>query len=223
MAAEEDPRPVQTQFLCIGQQDDEVALDRSAGLDRPHSLQNGGDPGGIVGRAGGADHGVVMGHQHDGGLLAILARQHADQIDRLIVRGTGVAARTRQPLDRGRRQRSGLLADLKSQLRQAVVQIGSDPSMFRRADRVRGPGDLFDVRHGARGREGDGGRARRARLRRLGGPHRQQEGERQRSEQQGQPHERSSPIRAAVGPSQGRMARGRRQVAPPPPSSLVSR
>ena len=45
MAAEEDPRPVQAQFLRIGQQDDQITLGRAARLDRPHGLQDGGHPG----------------------------------------------------------------------------------------------------------------------------------------------------------------------------------
>ena len=193
MAAEEDAGAVQTQFLGVGQQDDQVALGGAARLDGANGLQHGADAGGIIRRAGRTDHGVIVGHQHDGGLAAVLARQDADQIDRLIVRRLGIAAGLLQPLDRAGRQRPRLLLWRQAQLGHAGGQIGADAGVFGRADRVRGAGDLLNVGHGPDGREGGDGRVGGAGLRDLGGPDRQQEGERQRSEQQGQPHMKDPP------------------------------
>ncbi|MNX74732.1 hypothetical protein D3C86_1061800 [compost metagenome] len=185
MAAEEDAGAVQTQLLGVGQQDDQVALDRAARPDGADGLQHGADAGGIVGRAGRSDHGVIVGHQHDGGLAAVLAGQDADQIDRLIVSRVGIAARLFQPLDRAGRQRSSLLLRRQAQLGHAGGQIGADAGVLGRADRVGGAGDLLDIGHGPRGREDGGGGVSGARPGDLGGPHRQHQGERQRSEQQG--------------------------------------
>src|SRR5690606_19281454 len=75
VAAEENAGPVQAQFFGVGQQDDQVALDGAARLDGAHGLQHGADAGGIVSRSGRADHGVIVGHQHDGGLAAVFSGQ----------------------------------------------------------------------------------------------------------------------------------------------------
>ncbi len=99
MAAEEDAGAVQVQFLGVGQQDDQVTLDGSARLDGAHGLQHGADAGGVIGRAGRADHGVIVGHQHDGGLGAVFSGQDADQVDGLITGRVGIAAGLLQSLD----------------------------------------------------------------------------------------------------------------------------
>ncbi|MNR07396.1 hypothetical protein D3C85_1235120 [compost metagenome] len=130
MAAEENAGPVQAQFLGIGQQDDQVAFNRPARLYGAHGLQHGADAGGIVSRPGRPDHGVIVGHKHDGGLAAVFSGQHADQIDRLIIRGVGIAASPFQPLDRAGRQGAGLFLRRQAQLGHAGIQIGADAGVF---------------------------------------------------------------------------------------------
>jgi hypothetical protein len=81
MFAEEGARPVQVQFLGVGQEDDQSAIGRAPRLDRPHRLQNGGHAAGVVGRARRTRHAVVMGHQHHQRQARVPAGQNADQID----------------------------------------------------------------------------------------------------------------------------------------------
>ena len=123
-------RAVQAQFLGVGQQDDQVALYRAARLDGPHGLQHGADAGGIVGRAGRAHHGVIVGHQHDGGLAAVFSGQDADQVEGLIIGRVGIAAGLLQALDRTRGQRPRLLLRGQAQLGHAGGQVGADAGVF---------------------------------------------------------------------------------------------
>ena len=53
-----------SRLFAVGQQQDHVVAKRRAVLQGPGGLQHYGYTRGVVGRAGGGRHGVVVGHQH---------------------------------------------------------------------------------------------------------------------------------------------------------------
>ena len=186
MFAEEGARPVQVQFLGVGQEDDQPPIGRAARLDRPHRLQNGGHAAGVVGRPRRPRHAVVMGHQHHQRQARVPARQDADQIDgRDPLRGKAVPL---HPPHGRRRQGAGLERRRQAQFRHPAIEIGLDQGVVGRADRPGRPGRQPHVPHRPFGGKSGGRRVRRLGARGLGGEHGQTQGRRQSRQKQDQPH-----------------------------------
>ena len=194
MAAPEDPGPVQSDLLGVGEQHHQRPVRRAARPDRPHGLQHRRHTGRIVRRPGRRRHGVIVGHQGHGGQGRVATRQHADQIGRGEVRGLGIAAHAPQIARRPARDRPCLGRGLEPQIGHSLKQQGLDPGVVGGTDRMRPAGHLAHIGHGPPRRKGGRRRVAADGRRNLQRHDPDQQRQRQRPNQPQQPHETSSPM-----------------------------
>ena len=139
-------------FFAVRDQQDHVAIRRTLRFQGPHHLEGGGNAEGVVSRAGGIGHAVIVRHDGKRGQLGVSARQDADDI-------FNAGALDHRNLRAGDPTHGVFMLDLrgKAHVAHAAEEVVAGGGVSDGTHGVGRPGDHPVVDHGATGGE-DGGR-----------------------------------------------------------------